>query len=134
MSIKETLRQYHELSREKKEEAERILASRAGAHFVQSVMEDEGVDYDTALAMCMDGEGHPDIYVGWKMCDPIWIARAYADPRKKARKQAIEEFRATLTPAQLEAFEKINAQPIGKALKEELKRKQKERRSDSGES
>lgn len=101
-------------------------SAEARAKFLTQIMQDEGVDWDMALAIAT---GHteprePEYTLGYKMSDPILMIAMFTQPGKKARAQAIANFEATLEPDELELFQKeVLPMKTGEMLKSALKRK-----------
>ena len=109
---------------EKAEQLQWELASAAQAKFYKQVMEWEHCDYETAVKMCT-GESdpvRPDYTLGLKMSDPLLQLGMHMQGKKR-REEAVERFRSTLTPEELELFdEQVAPMKMGKAFKSALKR------------
>lgn len=110
------------------EKAERLqweLASAAKAKFYNQVMEWESCSYEEAVKMCT-GESdpiRPDYTLGLKLSDPL-LQMSMSLQGKKRRAEAVERFRATLTPEELKLYdEEVAPMSMGKKFKEALKRK-----------
>ena len=128
-----------ELTTQKAEMLQWELASQAKARFYQNVMEWENCSYEEAVKLAQ-GETEPvrwDYTLGLKLCDPLMMMAMHAQLGKKARAQAVENFKATLTPEELKIYEEdVEPTSMGKAFRESLKRKKKhpdqERRQSRG--
>ena len=128
-----------ELTTQKAEMLQWELASQAKARFYQNVMEWENCSYEEAVKLAQ-GETEPvrwDYTLGLKLCDPLMMMAMHAQLGKKARAQAVENFKATLTPEELKIYEEdVEPTSMGKAFRESLRRKKKhpdqERRQSRG--
>lgn len=99
------------------------VTAQGQTRFVDSVMEDEGVDRETALRWCLGIEpGHPEISLGYKLSDPIWAVGIFNQPGRKARAQARENFRKQLTPEEDALFLEYCTGLKGGAVRRDMKR------------
>lgn len=101
------------------------LAGEAQLKFIQKVMEWEQVDFETAQAICLGRTDpkEPEYTLGFKLADPV-LQCAMNAQRKKHRQQAIENFRATLDPDELEIFDRdVLSLDTRDMMKMEFKRK-----------
>lgn len=106
------------------------IASKGQTDFVNTVMTDEGVDRETALRWCLGIDAsHPEISMGYKLADPIWMTGCFYQPGRKARALAREKFRKMLTPEEAVLFDQHceghNAGKLRKQMKDEAKRMKK---------
>ena len=108
--------------------------SRAHQMFVQKVMDEENLDYETALALC---EGRtkppePEFTLGYKMCDPMAIMGLKSFG--KTRRNWIAQIEAQLTPDELVLFQKYFLKPrdLKRMWDEEVKKNDKRRFCDVG--
>jgi len=115
-----------EISTEKAKELQSALRSQAQIKFIHQVMEWEGVDYEMALAICegRTKEKEWEYTLGFKMADPLMQMALNLQPGKKARAQAAENFKRTLTPEEREIFEReVETMNTRSMMKSALKRK-----------
>lgn len=113
---------------QKAEDARNTLAGEAQMRFIRQVMEWEEVDFTTAQAICL-GNTDPvewEYTLGYKMSDPVFQMAMNGQVRKKARDQARENFKKTLTPEELEIFVRdVETMNLKQMLKKEMKRAKK---------
>lgn len=118
-----------ELTREKAFEIKEKLKGEAGPRFIAQVMEWENCDWDTAVSMCdrTSDPVRPDYSLGFKLADPMLQMALWAQPGKRARRRAAEDFESTLEPDELELFrEQVQTMNAGQMFKSALKKKTKE--------
>ena len=109
------------------------ITSKGQTDFVNTVMKEEGVDRETALRWCLGIDpSHPEISMGYKLSDPIWMTGCFYQPGRKARAQARENFKKSLTPEEAVLFDQYcegrNAGKLRKQMKDEAKRMKKTHR------
>ena len=79
------------------------LDMEARARFISWVMNEEGVDWDTAYEWCCVGTDRPDLSLGYKMCSPAWVIGFKTNPKKY---YAAFIRTVKLSDAELELFQK----------------------------
>lgn len=107
-----------------------ILQVQAQSKFIEWVMKEEDIDYDTAWAICM-GNTDPkeyDYMLGFKLANPVLQIALFKQISKKARIQAAKNFAAGLSDEERDLFygQIFNEETAGKfkkAMKDEKKRK-----------
>ena len=109
------------------------ISAQGQTRFVNDVMKEENVDRETALRWCLGIDpSHPEISMGYKLSDPIWMTGCFYQPGRKARAQARENFKKTLTPEEAVLFDQYcegrNAGKLRKQMKDEAKRMKKTHR------
>lgn len=113
---------------QKAEDARNTLAGEAQMRFIRQVMEWEDVDFTTSQAICL-GNTDPvewEYTLGYKMSDPVFQMAMNGQVRKKARDQARENFKKTLTPEELEIFVRdVESMNTRQMLKKAMKRAKK---------
>lgn len=106
------------------------LAAQAQAKYISWLMKEEDVDYETAMAI-VEARTDPiewEYVLGFKLADPVLYVAIFKQFSKKARQQAAENFRATLSPEErilfdTQVFNDENAKQFKKKYKEESKKK-----------
>lgn len=102
--------------------------TQAQAKYLQKVMEDEGVGYDEAWAICngKTDPKEPEYTLGFKMADPVVMLAMFGQPSKKKREQARANFRETLDEDERILFDKeVNAAETEKEFKAKYKKAKK---------
>lgn len=108
------------------------LTAQAQAKFITWLMNEEKVDYSTAIAI-VEARTDPvewDYVLGFKLADPVLQIALFKQPSKKQRRNAAANFRDTLAPEERILFdnEVFNEETAGKfkqKLKEEKKKSKK---------
>lgn len=117
-----------QIIKDKAEDTREKLASAAQIKFISQVAEWEEVDFTTAQAICL-GNTDPvewEYTLGYKMSDPVFQMAMNGQVRKKAREQACENFKKTLTPEELEIFVRdVESMNTRQMLKKAMKRAKK---------
>lgn len=106
------------------------LAAQAQMKFISWLMKEEECDYEMAMAIVMGNTDplEPKYMLGFKLADPVLQIALFKQISKKARKQAAENFAATLSDQEKDLFwsEVFNAETgkqFRKAYKAEKKKK-----------
>lgn len=103
------------------------LAAQARSKYIVWIMKEEGVDYETAVALAT-GKTDPIEYeftLGYKLADPILQIAMSAQPGKKNRELAIANFEKTLEPEELKLFRESYGPDARKQFKQQLKEEKK---------
>lgn len=117
-----------QISTEKAWELHDKLQGEAQVRFIQYVMKEEEVDWETAYAICLGNTDpkEPEYTLGYKLADPMGLM-AINQIGKKARAQAIANFEETLDEDELKLFrEQVANMSTRQRFKEALKRKKKD--------
>ena len=103
------------------------LQNEAQMKFLDKIMKDEGVDFETAAAIATGRTDPPEweYTLGYKLCDPI-LQIALNAQRRPNRDKARANFEATLTPEELELFRQYWDEKTSKTFNKELKKRKKE--------
>ena len=106
------------------------LAAQAQMKFIQYVMKEEECDYEMAIAIVTGNTDplEPEYMLGYKLADPVLQIALFKQVSKKSRRQAAENFAATLSDVEKDLFwsEVFNEQ-TGKQFKAEYKREKKKK-------
>lgn len=104
------------------------LSGQARMEFIQWVMKEEDVNYETAYYICIGRTDpkEPEYTLGYKLADPVWQLALHGQ-RKKKREQARENFRKLLDEDELELFDKMDEEQVSADFKGALRRKKKEK-------
>ena len=106
------------------------LAAQAQMKFIQYVMKEEECDYEMAIAIVTGNTDplEPEYMLGYKLADPVLQIALFKQVSKKSRRQAAENFAATLSEVEKDLFwsEVFNEQ-TGKQFKAEYKREKKKK-------
>lgn len=109
------------------------LAAQARTKYIEWIMKEEDVDFETALALAT-GKTDPIEYeftLGYKLADPIIQMAMAAQPGRKNREAAVAAFEATLDPEELRLFRESYGLEARKKFKHQLKdEKAKNHKSD----
>ena len=108
------------------------LTAQAQAKFIAWLMDEEKVDYSTAIAI-VEARTDPvewDYVLGFKLADPVLQIALFKQPSKKQRRNAAANFRETLAPEERilfdnEVFNEETAGRFKQKLKEEKKKAKK---------
>ena len=105
------------------------LAAQAQMKFIQYVMKEEDCDYEMAIAIVMGNTDpiEPEYMLGYKLADPVLQIALFKQISKKSRRQAAENFAATLSDQEKNLFwnEVFNEKTAGQFKKEYKKSKKK---------
>ena len=106
------------------------LAAQAQMKFIQYVMKEEDCNYEMAIAICTGNTDplEPEYMLGYKLADPVLQIALFKQISKKSRRQAAENFAATLSDVEKDLFwnEVFNEQ-TGKQFKAEYKKEKKKK-------
>ena len=106
------------------------LAAQAQMKFIQFVMKEEDCDYEMAIAIVTGNTDplEPEYMLGYKLADPVLQIALFKQISKKSRRQAAENFAATLSDVEKDLFwnEVFNEQ-TGKQFKAEYKKEKKKK-------
>ena len=106
------------------------LAAQAQMKYIQWLMKEEECDYEEAMAIVMGNTDplEPEYMLGFKLADPVLQIALFKQISKKARRQAAENFAATLSDPEKDLFWKEVFNPetsaqFKKSYKAEKKKK-----------
>ena len=106
------------------------LANQAQMKYIQWLMKEEECDYEEAIAIVMGNTDplEPEYMLGYKLADPVLQIALFKQLSKKARRQAAENFAATLSDPEKdlfwrEVFNPETAAQFKKSYKAEKKKK-----------
>ena len=106
------------------------LAAQAQMKFIQWLMKEEECDYEMAMAIVSGNTDplEPEYMLGFKLADPVLQIALFKQVSKKSRKQAAENFAATLSDPEKdlfwsEVFNEETGKQFKKAYKSEKKKK-----------
>lgn len=106
------------------------LAAQAQMKFIQWLMKEEECDYEMAMAIVQGNTDplEPEYMLGFKLADPVLQIALFKQVSKKSRKQAAENFAATLSEEERilfwnEVFDEKNAKKFKKEYKKAKKKK-----------
>ena len=106
------------------------LAAQAQMKYIQWLMKEEDCDYEMAIAIVMGNTDplEPEYMLGYKLADPVLQIALFKQISKKSRRQAAENFAATLSDVEKDLFwnEVFNEQ-TGKQFKSEYKKEKKKK-------
>ena len=82
------------------------LAAQSQMKYIQWLMKEEECDYEEAMAIVMGNTDplEPEYMLGFKLADPVLQIALFKQISKKARRQAAENFAATLSDQEKELF------------------------------
>ncbi len=109
-------------------DAKEQMAGVSRADFIQFVMKEEDVDYETAYYICIGRTDprEPEYTLGYKMADPSMMMAMFGQMRKKKREAAREEFRSMLEADELQLFEEyVNKEDTEKQFKSAYKKEKR---------
>ena len=113
---------------EKATELDSTLAAQAQVKFINWLMKEEDVDYETALAI-VEGRTDPiewEYTLGYKLANPVLQLALFKQISKKARRQAAENFRSTLSPEERILFDtQVFNEETGKQFKKKYEKEKK---------
>ena len=104
------------------------LAVQAQAKYIQWLMKEEDIDYETAMAI-VEYRTDPiewEYTLGYKLADPVWMIAIFKQSGKDKRRSAAENFAKGLRPEEAEIFwgQVFNVE-TGKKFKNEYKKAKK---------
>ena len=106
------------------------LAAQAQMKFIQWLMKEEECDYEMAMAIVQGNTDplEPEYMLGFKLADPVLQIALFKQVSKKSRKQAAENFAATLSEEERilfwnEVFNEETGKKFRKSYKSEKKKK-----------
>ena len=106
------------------------LAAQAQMKFIQWLMKEEECDYEMAMAIVQGNTDplEPEYMLGFKLADPVLQIALFKQVSKKSRKQAAENFAATLSEEERilfwnEVFNEETGKKFKKTYKSEKKKK-----------
>lgn len=107
------------------------LAAQAQMKFIQWLMKEEECDYEMAMAIVQGNTDplEPEYMLGFKLADPVLQIALFKQVSKKSRKQAAENFAATLSEEERilfwsEVFNEETGKQFRKSYKSEKKKKE----------
>ena len=114
---------------DKAQETTDTLQFQAQARFIKWLMKEEDVDQETAWAI-VEGRTDPpeyDYMLGFKLANPVLQLALFSQISKEKRKQAAENFAATLSDPERElfyseVFDEKNAKKFKDIMKKEKKK------------
>lgn len=114
---------------DKAQETTDTLQFQAQARFIKWLMKEEDVDQETAWAI-VEGRTDPpeyDYMLGFKLANPVLQLALFSQISKEKRKQAAENFAATLSDPERElfyseVFDEKNAKKFKDVMKKEKKK------------
>ena len=106
------------------------LAAQAQMKFIQWLMKEEECDYEMAMAIVQGNTDplEPEYMLGFKLADPVLQIALFKQVSKKSRKQAADNFAATLSEEERilfwnEVFNEETGKKFRKSYKSEKKKK-----------
>ena len=106
------------------------LAAQAQMKFIQWLMKEEECDYEMAMAIVQGNTDplEPEYMLGFKLADPVLQIALFKQVSKKSRKQAADNFAATLSEEERilfwnEVFNEETGKKFKKSYKAEKKKK-----------
>ena len=106
------------------------LAAQAQMKFIQWLMKEEECDYEMAMAIVMGNTDplEPEYMLGFKLADPVVQIALFKQLSKKSRKQAAENFAATLSDPEKDLFwNEVFNEETGKQFKKTYKAEKKKK-------
>lgn len=114
---------------EKALDTQQTLAVQAQSRYIQWLMKEEEIDYDTAIAIVQGRTDplEPDYMLGYKLADPVIMIAIFKQPGKKNRLSAAKNFAETLSDDEKiifwrDVFDEENAKQFKKKWKSEKKK------------
>lgn len=107
------------------------LAAQAQMKFISWLMKEEECDYEEAMAIVMGNTDplEPEYMLGFKLADPVLQIALFKQISKKARKQAAENFAATLSDRERDLFySEVFNEETGKQFKKAYKAEKKKKK------
>ena len=106
------------------------LAAQAQMKFIQWLMKEEECDYEMAMAIVMGNTDplEPEYMLGFKLADPVVQIALFKQVSKKSRRQAAENFAATLSDPEKDLFwNEVFNEETGKQFKKAYKAEKKKK-------
>lgn len=106
------------------------LAAQAQMKYISWLMKEEECDYEEAMAIVMGNTDplEPEYMLGFKLADPVLQIALFKQISKKARKQAAENFAATLSDRERDLFfSEVFNEETGKQFKKAYKAEKKKK-------
>lgn len=107
------------------------LAAQAQMKFISWLMKEEECNYEMAMAIVMGNTDplEPEYMLGFKLADPVLQIALFKQISKKARKQAAENFAATLSDRERDLFySEVFNEETGKQFKKAYKAEKKKKK------
>lgn len=105
------------------------LSNQAQMKYIQWLMNEEQCNYEEAIAIVSGNTDplEPEYMLGYKLADPVLQIALFKQISKKSRRQAAENFAATLSDLEKDLFwnEVFNEKTAGQFKKEYKKAKKK---------
>ena len=106
------------------------LAAQAQMKFIQWLMKEEECDYEMAMAIVSGNTDplEPEYMLGFKLADPVVQIALFKQISKKSRRQAAENFAATLSDPEKDLFwNEVFNEETGKQFKKAYKAEKKKK-------
>lgn len=106
------------------------LAAQAQMKYIQWLMKEEECDYEMAIAIVMGNTDplEPEYMLGYKLADPVLQIALFKQISKKSRRQAAENFAATLSDQEKELFwNEVFNEKTTKQFKSEYRKEKKKK-------
>ena len=118
---------YREMAQDYAIDLEIKLQTKAQSRFIQWVMKEEDVDYETAWAICTGKTvpKEPEYTLGYKLCDPMLQQGMAMHPRKKVRGRSKELLLQQLDEDELKLYNEYYKDKNPKKMWKEEKKRQK---------
>ena len=107
------------------------LAAQTQMKYISWLMKEEECDYEEAMAIVMGNTDplEPEYMLGFKLADPVLQIALFKQLSKKARKQAAENFAATLSDRERDLFySEVFNEETGKQFKKAYKAEKKKKK------
>ena len=106
------------------------LAAQSQMKYIQWLMKEEKCDYEVAMAIVMGNTDplEPEYMLGFKLADPVVQIALFKQVSKKSRRQAAENFAATLSDPEKDLFwNEVFNEETGKQFKKAYKAEKKKK-------
>lgn len=106
------------------------LAAQTQMKYIQWLMKEEDCDYEEAMAIVMGNTDplEPEYMLGFKLADPVLQIALFKQISKKARRQAAQNFAATLSDPEKDLFwNEVFNEETGKQFKKAYKAEKKKK-------
>jgi len=106
------------------------LAAQTQMKYIQWLMKEEDCDYEEAMAIVMGNTDplEPEYMLGFKLADPVLQIALFKQISKKARRQAAQNFAATLSDPEKDLFwNEVFNDETGKQFKKAYKAEKKKK-------
>lgn len=106
------------------------LSGQAQMKYIQWLMKEEECDYEMAIAIVMGNTDplEPEYMLGYKLADPVLQIALFKQISKKSRRQAAENFAATLSDPEKELFwTEVFNEKTTKQFKSEYRKEKKKK-------